>query len=93
MNAFMVWSQLERRKICSRQPDLHNAEISKHLGRVWKTLSDEERAPFVEEAERLRIMHLRQYPDYKYRPRKRATKESLSRGRNKDSNNNNPKRK
>ncbi|XP_060805790.1 putative transcription factor SOX-14 [Amyelois transitella] len=74
MNAFMVWSQIERRKICEQTPDMHNAEISKNLGRVWKTLNDEERQPFIDEAERLRQLHMREYPDYKYRPRKKAAK-------------------
>lgn len=72
MNAFMVWSQIERRKICEQQPEIHNAEISKRLGKRWKMLSEEERAPFVKEADRLRLLHLKQYPDYKYRPRKKA---------------------
>lgn len=92
MNAFMVWSQIERRKICEQQPAMHNAEISKHLGKVWKTLSEEERQPFIDEAERLRVMHLQQYPDYKYRPRKKLAKNGspgakAKRGK-KDSNNN-----
>jgi transcription factor SOX4/11/12 (SOX group C) len=72
MNAFMVWSQIERRKICEQQPDMHNAEISKRLGKRWKMLNDEERGPFVDEAERLRLLHMQQYPDYKYRPRKKV---------------------
>lgn len=74
MNAFMVWSQIERRKICHEQPDMHNAEISKKLGMRWKTLTDEQRKPFIEEAETLRLMHLKEFPDYKYRPRKRTPK-------------------
>ncbi|KRT85334.1 hypothetical protein AMK59_839 [Oryctes borbonicus] len=74
MNAFMVWSQIERRKICEVQPDMHNAEISKKLGKRWKLLKEEERQPFIEEAERLRQLHQKEYPDYKYRPRKKTTK-------------------
>lgn len=58
---------------------MHNAEISKRLGKRWKTLSDPERQPYIEEAERLRILHMQQYPDYKYRPRKKV-KTSVSGG-------------
>ncbi|CAL4068305.1 unnamed protein product [Meganyctiphanes norvegica] len=72
MNAFMVWSQLERRKIVARHPDMHNAEISKRLGKRWKGLSAVERQPYIDEAERLRQLHMQEYPDYKYRPRKKS---------------------
>lgn len=72
MNAFMVWSQLERRKIVARHPDMHNAEISKRLGKRWKALSALDRQPYIDEAERLRLLHMQEYPDYKYRPRKKA---------------------
>lgn len=71
MNAFMVWSQLERRKIIEVTPDKHNAEISKELGRRWKLLPEDARQPYIDEAERLRILHQKEYPDYKYKPRKK----------------------
>ena len=33
MNAFMVWSQIERKKMADSFPDMHNAEISRRLGK------------------------------------------------------------
>ena len=71
MNAFMVWSQLERRKIIEITPDKHNAEISKELGRRWKLLPEGARQPYVAEAERLRVLHQKEFPDYKYKPKKK----------------------
>ncbi|XP_071524647.1 uncharacterized protein [Panulirus ornatus] len=77
MNAFMVWSQMERREIIKFAPDMHNAEISKQLGRRWKLLSEEQRRPYRDEAERLKQLHMREYPNYKYRPRKKGQKGQL----------------
>jgi len=78
MNAFMRWSQLERRKIIEQNPDAHNAEISKNLGKKWRQLSDLEKQEFIDEAERLRQLHLKEYPDYKYRPKKKAKYPTLA---------------
>jgi len=89
MNAFILWSQIERRKILKRQDSgvtatIHNAEISKLLGRRWKEeLTDDDRAPFVREAERLRVLHMKEHPDYKYRPKaKKSNKGTTSSGEN-----------
>lgn len=55
---------------------MHNAVISKYLGSKWKSLSAIEKQPFIEEAERLRQFHSKEYPDYKYRPKKKQHKSS-----------------
>ncbi len=71
MNAFMVWSSVERKRLAEREPRLHNTELSKRLGNTWKAMTEDEKLPYRKEAEKLKSKLMEEHPDYKYRPRRR----------------------
>lgn len=70
MNAFMLYAQVARRKVATKYPNLNYAKLSKTLGKIWQVLPEEERRPFLQEAERLRTQHKLKHPDYKYTPKR-----------------------
>lgn len=74
MNAFMVWSSVERKKLAEKEPRLHNTELSKRLGHMWKKMTEREKLPFRKEADKLKLKLLEEHPDYKYKPRRRKLK-------------------
>ncbi|CAK8671362.1 unnamed protein product [Clavelina lepadiformis] len=84
MNAFMVWSQKERRKMAEEHPKMHNAEISKHLGVKWRKLSEPEKRPHNQESKRLAEELMKRHPNYKYRPRRKKSvvKKKVNKGIN-----------
>lgn len=71
MNAYMVWSRKERRRIAEEFPRMLNSEISKRLGTEWNLLAPEKKKPYIDEAKRLRMEHKKEHPEYKYQPKRK----------------------
>jgi hypothetical protein len=89
MNAFMVWAQAARRALSKTHPTLHNAQLSKTLGSMWHQLNDEQRIPFIDEANRLRDEHKMDHPDYKYQPKRKSKLNTNGTDSNHNNDNNN----
>lgn len=71
LNPFMVWAAAERRKIVAQNPRIYHPTISKKLGLMWKQLTDREQLPFFIESARLKEIHRKIYPNYKYCPQRK----------------------
>ena len=71
MNAFMIYSKNARKAMAKYYPSLSYRKLSKALGKIWKVLDPAEKKPFIEEAERLRILHKKEHPDFKFTSYKR----------------------
>ncbi|KAL6470452.1 hypothetical protein MHYP_G00215710 [Metynnis hypsauchen] len=69
MNAFMLWAMIHRPALSIANPKASNADISVQLGLEWSKLTDKQKMPYYEEAQRLKIRHTQEFPDWIYQPR------------------------
>ena len=70
-NAFMLFrSDVYRKGLVDENPQ---DDLSIAAGKIWNSLSDEQKAPWVERARQVREEHAQRYPGYRFRPGNRMT--------------------
>lgn len=70
LNSFMLY----RRDKQSSIPTNNHQSISRIIGEMWKRETIEEKERYTEMAQRERERHAKEYPDYKFLPRKKKDK-------------------
>ncbi|NXQ59302.1 SOX30 factor, partial [Anthoscopus minutus] len=73
MNAFMVWARIHRAAVAKANPGANNAEISVQLGLEWSRLTEEQKQPYYEEANKIKLRHREEFPGWVYQPNKKKS--------------------
>ena len=68
-NCFMIWSTKMRETLYTNKTHYNNVEISKILGLMWMNMSDDEKLPYIIEADKVKYAHKIKNPNYKYTPK------------------------
>ncbi|TDZ23157.1 Repressor of filamentous growth 1 [Colletotrichum orbiculare MAFF 240422] len=69
-NAFILYRQHHQAQVIAQHPGLSNPEISKIIGEQWRIQPEDVKESWKKLAEEEKIRHQRQYPDYRYQPRR-----------------------
>ncbi|XP_056587574.1 sex-determining region Y protein-like [Triplophysa dalaica] len=72
MNAFLVWSKMQRPIFYKANPNADMTKISVLLGLEWKKLSEDQKKPFFDEAHRIQAQHRQMYPEWVFKPKKKS---------------------
>ncbi|TFK70575.1 high mobility group box, partial [Pluteus cervinus] len=66
-NAFILFRcDFVRQKKIPEDVEKDHRNISRIVGRIWREMSEEDKFPWVEMAEREKLVHSQTYPGYKY---------------------------
>ncbi|PBP22005.1 AAA family ATPase Pontin, partial [Diplocarpon rosae] len=69
-NAFILYRQHYQAQVVAQHPGLANPEISKIIGEQWREQAPEVKSDWKRLAEEEKQRHQRQYPGYRYQPRR-----------------------
>ncbi|KAJ7149861.1 high mobility group box domain-containing protein [Mycena crocata] len=82
-NSFLCFrSQFLREQKAGARPSTTGGmkDVSRQAADVWNCMSDEERRPYIEMANRMKEEHQIAHPDYKFTPKPRGDKKPSSKG-------------
>lgn len=85
-NAFILYRKAKQPDVVAQNKNLTNAEVSKVISKMWWKETEEERFQWEKRADRMKLKHMQDYPDYVYQPKKPGTKKRKSTQRNDKSN-------
>ncbi|CAI2171344.1 8512_t:CDS:1 [Funneliformis geosporum] len=77
-NAFILYRKAKQPDVIAQSNNLTNAEVSKVISKMWWNETEEERFYWEKQADRMKLKHMQDYPDYVYQPKKPGTKKRKS---------------
>ncbi|KAF2150469.1 hypothetical protein K461DRAFT_295749 [Myriangium duriaei CBS 260.36] len=90
-NSFILYRQHHHSDVVAANPNMHNNQISQIIGRMWQGESHAVKAEWKRAADRMKLQHEKDYPDYHYQPRKSSEKKRrMSKRKASKSNNESP---
>ncbi|POG76857.1 high mobility group box domain-containing protein, partial [Rhizophagus irregularis DAOM 181602=DAOM 197198] len=69
-NAFILYRKAKQPDVVAQNKNLTNAEVSKVISKMWWKETEEERFQWEKRADRMKLKHMQDYPDYVYQPKK-----------------------
>ncbi|KAI7865368.1 hypothetical protein BDF14DRAFT_1883599 [Spinellus fusiger] len=74
MNCFLAYRLAKQGEIVAQCPGANHRDISKIIAKWWKEATEEEKAPFRDQANKAKEEHAKKYPGYKYAPQKKTNR-------------------
>jgi hypothetical protein len=76
-NAFILFANEWRKKVAEQHPWESNMEISKRLGAMWKSMTNEEKTVYMALAREADAKHKKEHPGYVYNPMEARIQKAL----------------
>ncbi|CAG8478260.1 19738_t:CDS:2 [Dentiscutata erythropus] len=73
-NAFILYRKNKQPDVVAQNKNLTNAEVSKVISKMWWKETEEIRFQWEKLADRMKLKHMQDHPDYVYQPKKSGTK-------------------